>query len=103
VASTKKAILGFGSAFVVVAVLGFSAYLSGPYADQCRIALLPTILADIAINGVHASGGIVSETIALAASVLVYGLMFWGLITLVTLPRKRPNQPPQPTAPSRRA
>ena len=49
-------------------------------------------MADIAINGVHSSGGTLSLIATLAVSVLVYAALLWGMFELMT-PKKNTKYP----------
>ena len=65
-------------------------------AGVARVVLLPTWVADIAINGVHASGGVFSQVVAIAVSVLVYGCVLWIGFEVFDRKRKQ-NQSPDTT------
>ena len=64
---------------------------AGGGADVARLILIPTLIADIAINGVHSSGGALSLIVSLAASVLVYAALLWGIFELMTFKKTSKN------------
>ncbi len=69
--------------------------IEGPFQDTARIILFPTLIADVVMNGVHASGGVVSQLLALLFSVLIYALLIWFLLRILAQ-KQTANQPPEP-------